>query len=41
MLVGSGPAPRDSIAEGVNPLNSLVISHSSTYLKRLGTLVQV
>ena len=33
VLLGSGPAPGDGVAERVNPLNDLVSSHSSTYLK--------
>ena len=33
LLVGSGPAPGDGVAERVNPLNDLVSSHSSIYLK--------
>ena len=41
MLVGPGPTTRDSVAERVNPLNDLVVSHSSTYLKALGAVVQL
>ena len=33
VVLGSGPAPGESVAEGVNPLNDLVRTHSSTYLK--------
>jgi hypothetical protein len=33
VLAGAGPATRNGVAECVNPLNNLVISHSSTYLK--------
>src|SRR6516165_7784791 len=33
VFVGPGPAAGDGVAERVNPLNDLVSSHSSTYLK--------
>src|SRR6266849_6794093 len=40
VLVGSGPAPGDSVAERVNTLTDLVSSHSSTYLKVPSSLLQ-
>ena len=33
MLLGSGPAPGDGVAERVNPLDDLVRTRSSTYLQ--------
>jgi hypothetical protein len=41
VLLGPGPAPWHGVTERVNPLNGLVISHSSTYLKPPGMLGQL
>jgi hypothetical protein len=41
VLLGPGPVTRDSVTEGVYPLNDLVISHGSAYLTMPGKVLQL